>query len=102
MARSQASAAAAWSPKNASGITPALLTSTSTRPHRSTARPHDVVEVGAPRDVGAHPERLAAGADDGVGGGRGRVTVDVARDDARPHGRGHRRRGSGRTRRRRP
>ena len=39
IARSQASAAAAWSLKKASGITPALFTSTSTAAHRSTAVP---------------------------------------------------------------
>ena len=37
MARSHASQASAWSAKNASGMTPALLTSTSSEPKRSTA-----------------------------------------------------------------
>ena len=45
---------------------------------------HDVVEVGAARDIGSHPDRLATRTDDRVGGGRGRVAVDVAGEDPAP------------------
>ena len=85
IARSQASQARSWSAKNASGMTPALLTSTSIG-----AEPLDGAG-GRPRPCPAllvtsavTATACAAGVDDARRGLRRGVTVDVGRHDAAP------------------